>query len=78
MRHPTPSRRAPAGEESTPTPAGPVDALPVLARKSRKLAKDVRSISTGYGRNPEKRLLQKDEVAVELEKLADMVSGGAR
>ena len=61
---------------AAPSQAGPV--LPLLAKKLRKAAKDVRSLNLNTHRNPEALLADKDEIAVELEQLADMVSGGKR
>lgn len=54
----------------------PITTLPLLGDKLRKLAKSVRSI--GYGRrdSAEDVMLQKDEIASELDKLATMVGGG--
>lgn len=60
---------------ATPSQAGPV--LPLLAKKLRKAAKDVRSLNLSTFRDAEKRLADKDEIAVELEQLADMISGRA-
>lgn len=55
------------------SPAMPT--LPLMAKKLRKAAKDVRSLNLNTFRNPEKLLADKDEIAAELEQLADMVSG---
>lgn len=59
----------------TPSPAMPT--LPLMAKKLRKAAKDVRSLNLNTFRSPEKLPADKDEIAVELEQLADMVSGRA-
>ena len=58
----------------------PVQALPMLAAKLRKLATSVRSIGSGYGSrdNPERILLAKQEIAAEIEQLAALVEGGRR
>jgi hypothetical protein len=55
----------------------PVQALPLLAARLRKLAMSVRSIGSGYGcrENRERILLAKHEIAFEMERLATLVEG---
>jgi hypothetical protein len=60
---------------ATPSPAGPV--LPLLAKKLRKLAKDVLKLKISDFRNPEKLLADKDEIAASLEQIAAMCDGTA-
>lgn len=63
------TKRSPA--VASPGPRDPLDKfLDALATRLRKHAKAVRSIGTGFGRNAESLLIEKDEVAAELDKLA--------
>lgn len=57
--------------------SAPVQTLPLLGARLRKLAESVRSI--GYPQNnPERILSAKQEIAAEMEKLATLVEGGPR
>lgn len=52
--------------------------LPGFAHRLRKVAAEVRSI--GYGnasRSPEAAMIQKDEIAAKIERLATVLDGGA-
>lgn len=51
--------------------------LPAFAHKLRKVAAEVREI--GYGkasRHPEAAMIQKDEIAAKIERLATVLEGG--
>lgn len=48
-----------------------------LAAMLRNISKKARSIDTGFGSSPEKKLASKDEVAGDLDRLAAMLEGGA-
>ena len=53
--------------------------LPGFAHKLRKVAAEVREIGYGKaGRHPEAAMMQKDEIAAKIERLAAVLEGGAR
>ena len=51
--------------------------LPAFAHKLRKVAAEVREIGYGRaGRHPEAAMMQKDEIAAKIERLAAVLDGG--
>lgn len=51
--------------------------LPAFAYKLRKVAAEVREIGYGKaGRHPEAAMMQKDEIAAKIERLATVLEGG--
>lgn len=55
----------------------PTLARPILAKHLRKLAAKVKAINTRYGRSAEKTILEKDEVAADLDRLAAMLENAS-
>lgn len=54
----------------------PPSARAPLAKMLRKLAERTRTVSLRYGRNPEQATAERDDIAAELDKVADLVGGG--